>query len=128
MPDVRAPESAGMAIEYIASSASRSAGEASVEKAISVAMRPAMHMNVTIARCLPKRMAASLPMMLDGMARTAESRELTFELRDNRSTGESIAVDYFPDRPIELRAQRSMMGFKIEKRDSHIGLTSGHAR
>jgi len=35
---------------------------------------------------------------------------------------------YFPDRPIELRAQRSMMGFKIEKRDSHIGLTSGHAR
>ena len=30
-----------------------------------------MHMNSTMARCRPKRMAVSLPMMLDGMASTA---------------------------------------------------------
>ncbi len=38
---------------------------------IRIATIPAMHMNSTMARCRPKRMAASLPMMLDGMARTA---------------------------------------------------------
>ena len=32
---------------------------------------PAMLMNSTMARWRPKRMAASLPMMLDGIARTA---------------------------------------------------------
>ena len=61
----------------------------------------------------PKRVCAIAH--TDGISRVAEGRELILELRDERSTGKSTAVDDFADGLIELSAKRSVMRLKIEK-------------
>jgi hypothetical protein len=49
------------------------AGDAFVAIPINNPIIPATHITQMIARCLPKRIAASLPRILDGMASTVAS-------------------------------------------------------
>src|SRR5262249_248476 len=53
IPDVRAPASAGIAMEYAINSASRIVGDASIAKAIVAATTVEMHMRDMIAPCRP---------------------------------------------------------------------------